>query len=135
MRSTLVAPDNIAFIWPAIEGFIHSAFTKHEGDDTEETALAMLERREAQLWVAHSGSGIRGAAITRIATVQSGRKVCFCIACGGTNFEEWEFTLGDIEKFAKANHCDAVRITGRAGWRVYKKRGYKEPFVVLEKVL
>lgn len=135
MRSTLVAPDNISFIWPAIEGFIRSAFTKHEGDDTEETVLAMLGRQEAQLWVAHNGSGIKGVAVTRVATVPNGRRILFCMACGGVDFQEWEFTLGDIEKFAKANDCNAVRITGRLGWRVYKKRGYREPFVVLEKVL
>ncbi len=135
MRSTLVAPGNIELVWPAVEKYIHSAFTKHEGDDTIETVVVLLSNKEAQLWVAHNGGGIKGAAVTRIATVPSGRKILFCMACGGVDFHEWEFTLGDIEKFAKANDCDAVRITGRAGWRVYKKRGYVEPFVVLEKVL
>lgn len=135
MRSTLVAPDNIELVWPAIEGYIHSAFTKHEGDDSEESVIALLSRNEAQLWVAHNGAGIKGAAITRIATVSNGRKICFCMACGGVDFQEWEHTLGDIERFARVNHCNAVRITGRPGWKVYKKRGYKEPFVLLEKVL
>ncbi len=135
MRSTLVAPDNIEFVWPSVEKFIQSAFTKQEGDDTVETVVAMLQSRDAQLWVAHNGAGIKGAAVTRTATVPGGRKILFCMACGGVDFHEWDFALGDIEKFAKANDCDAVRITGRPGWRIYKKHGYKEPFVVLEKVL
>lgn len=90
MRSTLVSPANIEFIWPSVEKYIHSAFTKHEGDDTEETVIALLLRNEAQLWVAHNGSGIKGAAVTRIATVPTGRKICFCMACGG-----WSFRSGN----------------------------------------
>ena len=136
MRSTLVAPDTISYIWPQVERFIHSAFTKHAGDDSEASVLSLLGRGEAQLWIAHSGAGIKAAAVTRLAVTNSGRKICFCMACGGEDFDEWEHTLGDIEKWARKQGCDAVRITGRPGWRVYKKRsGYKEPFVILEKAL
>ncbi len=136
MRSTLVAPDTIGYIWPEVERFIYSAFEEGIGDDTKETALAMLGRGEAQLWVAHNGAGIKAAALTRMATVANGRRVLFCIACGGEDIETWEDCLGDIERYARKQGCDAVRLSGRAGWKIYKKkRGYKEPFVVLEKVL
>lgn len=135
MRATLVAPETISYIWPQVEKFIASAFTKHVGDETEKDALDLLEAGNAQLWVAHDGRGIRGAAVTRLATVPNGRRICFCMACGGVGFSEWADCIGAIEKFAKANKCDAVRLSGRRGWRVYKPLGYKEPFVILEKVL
>ncbi len=136
MRSTLVAPDTIGYIWPQVEGFIHSAFKEGIGDDTVESALLMLSRGEAQLWIAHNGSGIKAAALTRMAVVANGKRVLFCVACGGEDIETWEDCLGDIEKYARRQGCDTVRISGRAGWKIYiKKRGYREPFVILEKAL
>ncbi len=136
MRATIVAQSNVEFIWSSVERFIHSAFTKHVGDETEEDARELLRIGKAQLWIAHDGRGIRAAAITRLATVPSGRRICFCMACGGEEFEEWaQVGIKEIEKFAKANNCDAVRLSGRRGWRECKKYGYTEPFVILEKVL
>ncbi len=135
MRSTLVAPDTIGYIWPQVERFIHSAFKEGIGDETLEGALAMLARGEAQLWVAHNGAGIKAAALTRMAVVANGKRICFCLTCGGEGIEEWKGCLQDIEEYARRQGCDVVRLSGRAGWKIYKKQGYKEPFVVLEKVL
>ena len=135
MRCTIVAQSNVEFIWSSVEHFIQAAFTKQESDDTVETATALLRSGGAQLWIAHNGRGIKAALVTRLATTNSGRRICFCMACGGADFEEWEHCLAEVEKFAKANTCEAVRITGRRGWRLYKKHGYKEPFIILEKAL
>ncbi len=136
MRSTLVAPDTIGYIWPQVEKFIHSAFEAGIGDDTKDSVLGMLERGEAQLWIAHNGAGIKAAALTRMATVSNGKHICFCIACGGEEIETWQDCIGDIEEYARKQGCDALRLSGRAGWKIYiKKRGYKEPFVILEKAL
>ncbi len=136
MRCTIVAQSNIDYIWSSVERFIKAAFTKHTGDDSEEGVLELLRLGKAQLWIAHDGRGIRAAAITRLATVSNGRRICFCVACGGEDLGEWSRAgITEIEKFAKANNCDAVRLSGRKGWRVYKEHGYKEPFVILEKAL
>ncbi len=134
MRATIVDRSNIDFIWSSVEGFIRSAFTKHSGDETEEDAKNLLAAGRAQLWIAHDGRGIRAAAITRLAVVPNGRRICFVMACGGEGVKEWASHLGDIEKFAKTNRCDAVRLSGRRGWRTVFP-GYKEPFVILEKAL
>ncbi len=136
MRCTIVDQSNVEFIWSSVEHFIKAAYTKHVGDETEEDARALLCAGKAQLWIAHNGRGIRAAAITRLATVPNGRRICFCMACGGEGFDDWAHQgITEIEKFAKANNCDAVRLSGRRGWRAYKKYGYKEPFVILEKAL
>ena len=137
MRCTIVAQSNIDFIWSSVERFIKSAYTKHVGDETDTDILEGLRLGNYQLWIAHDGRGIRGAAVTRISQVPNGRKLCFCMACGGEDMSEW-FDLGmsEIEKFAKRNKCDAVRVSGRRGWRLaMSMRGYKEPFVFLEKAL
>jgi hypothetical protein len=137
VKATIVAQSNIEFIWPSAERFISDAFNKHTGDETEEDTKKLLEAGEAQLWIAHDGRGVRAAAVTRLATVPSGRRVCFCMACGGNGISEWlEVGMREIEKFAKANKCDLVRLSGRRGWReAFKPLGYKEPFVILEKAL
>ncbi len=136
MRATIVDQSNIEFIWSSVEKFIKSAFNQNVGDETEEDARKLLEAGQAQLWIAHDGRGIRAAAVTRLATVSNGRRICFAMVCGGEGVKEWASHLGDIEKFAKANKCDAVRLSGRRGWRaVFTPQGYKEPFVVLEKAL
>ncbi len=95
----------------------------------------MLARGEAQLWVAHNGAGIKAAAITRMAVVPNGRRVCFCVACGGVELAAWKNCILDIERYARRQGCDAVRLSGRPGWKIYKKQGYAEPFVILEKAL
>ena len=136
MRCTIVAQSNVDFIWSSVERFIKAAYTKHVGDETDTDVLENLKLGKYQLWIAHDGRGIRGATVTRLATVPNGRRICFCMACGGEGFEEWaQQGISEIEKFAKANNCDAVRISGRRGWRVCKKYGYTEPFVFLEKAL
>ena len=135
MRGTLVSPGNVGLIWPQVEKYIHAAFEAGIGDDTEKSTLSLLFKGDAQLWVAHEGAGIKAAAISRICTVNNGRKICFLIACGGEDFPDWEQTIVDIEKWARAQGCDAVRISGRLGWRAYRKRGYEQPFIILEKAL
>lgn len=136
VRATIVDQSNIDFIWSSVERFISAAFTKHVGDETEEDARRLLRLGKAQLWITHNGRGIKAAAITRLATVPNGRRICFCMACGGEDFDTWiQIGLQEIEKFARANKCDAVRISGRRGWRKIKVHGYVEPFVILEKAI
>ena len=137
MRCTIVAQSNIEFIWSSVEHFISDAYNKHSGDETEEDTKKLLEAGGAQLWIAHNGRGIQAAAVTRLALMPSGRRVCFCMACGGQGLAEWlSVGMREIEKFAKANKCDLVRLSGRRGWRkAFKPLGYQEPFVILEKAL
>lgn len=136
MRCTIVDQSNVEFIWPSVEHLIKSGYSKHKGDETDGDVLENLLLGKYQLWIAHNGRGIRAAAITRLATVPNGRRICFAMACGGEGMDDWgQQGFSEIEKFAKANKCDAVRVSGRRGWRAVKKYGYTEPFVFLEKAL
>ncbi len=136
MRCTIVAQSNVEFIWSSVEHFIKSAYTNHIGDETDTDVLENLLLGKYQLWIAHDGRGIRAAAVTRLGTVPNGRRICFVMACGGEGFDEWGHQgISEIERFAKNNKCEAVRLSGRRGWRAFKKYGYKEPFVFLEKAL
>ena len=140
MRSTIVEPATVDYIWPQVERFIKAGFTwgrgKHgRGDETLENTLGALREGRCQLWVMHNGRGLRGAGVTKVEVLPTGRKICVTISYGGECLSECGHILKDVENFAKANGCSAVRITGRPGWRVFKKYGYKEPFICLEKEL
>ncbi len=133
MRSTLVAQDAVGYILPQVEGYLRAAHD-HTCDETAETVFQDLYMGNALLWVAHNGAGIKGAAVIRLLVMPNKRKICHIVCCGGVDMKEWVDCISDIEKFARKNRCAAVRISGRPGWRKILK-GYKEPFIFLDKDL
>ena len=135
MRSTIVASATVGYIWPLVEKYVKSGFEWGRGDETYEDVVAQINAGDAQLWVLHHNAEVRGAGVTRVVTMRTGRKICACIAYGGADLADCKYILKDVERFAKRNGCTAVRITGRRGWAVLKECGYKEPFMCLEKEL
>lgn len=55
--------------------------------------------------------------------------------CAGSRLDEWfDDIYKSIESFAKTISCDGVEIIGRKGWvPSFKKKGWKEEFVILSK--
>lgn len=85
------------------------------------------------LWLAWIRGRIEAAATTELQMV-NGAKVCALTACGGRNRNEWLWMLDEIEDYAKAEGCRAMRICGRRGWeRVLPD--YRVRRIVLEKDL
>ncbi len=135
MRSTLVARDAIGYILPQVEQYIRAAHDR-PCDETADTVIQDLFTGDALLWVAHNGAGIKAAAVIRLLVVPNKRKICHIVCCGGVDMDEWIDCLSDIEKFARKNRCAVVRVSGRPGWKYkLKPRGYKEPFIFLDKDL
>ncbi len=83
------------------------------------------------LWLAWNAPKIEGAAVTQISLTERS-KVCTIVAYGGEGKRVSLIT--SIEKYAKAEGCDVVRILGRKGWLRWLK-DYSAPKVVLEKRL
>jgi hypothetical protein len=95
-------------------------------------------------WEENTGR-IAAAAVTEIAETEW-RKVCVLVACGsarpaagpgsesGAGVRDWRPLLEDIEAYARAAGCAAMRIMGRKGWaRVLSS--YKAKRIILEKDL
>ncbi len=138
MRSTIVTLATIEYAWPSVEKYIKAGFDWGDGgrgDDTLENVHKALLAGHCQLWVMHNARGIRGACAAKIDTLPTGRKIYVTISHSAESLDETLLGLKELEKFAKANGCTAIRITGRRGWAVLKKHGYKEPFICLEKEL
>lgn len=85
----------------------------------------------ALLWLAWNGTKIEAACVTQLDTTEC-TKACVIVACGGAG--QWSSLITDIEQYAQAEGCDAVRIYGRSGW-VRVLPGYRTAKIVLEKRL
>jgi hypothetical protein len=98
-------------------------------DDLENDVLS----GGALLWLAYSQPIIEAAAVTQIILTEKS-KVCMLQACGGSCLERWIGLIDPIEKYAKQQGCQCVRLMGRKGWsRVLEN--YRETKIVLERRL
>lgn len=137
MKVTRVSPSNVGLIWQQVEPILRPGFDVELTDENPDSVRKEVCAGRAQLWIVHDGSGVYAAGITRVNTVASGRRICFCVVLGGERMERWLALLDkEASAFAKDYGCHSIRISGRVGWkRVMKPLGYAEPFCILEKVL
>ena len=85
------------------------------------------------LWVAADARAIWAAAVTEIHSV-SGERFCTIVACGGRERARWLPLKAELETFAKAEGCAAIRIHGRRGW-ARELPDYRLTRILLEKEL
>lgn len=133
MKLVCVPPARARELWPHIEGLLAQAFALGIGDDTLETAREDMFVGGSLLWIAWDDLTIVAACATKLLQVPT-KKLCVITACAGKGLDEWIGFIADIETYAKDEHCDALRVMGRPGWRRMLP-GYREPFITLEKTL
>lgn len=127
-----VPPDKVKALWPVVGAFIQSAMERGRLTDVE-AVTAALDKGALLLWVAWDGFAIQAAAVTELSQV-NGERFCTIVACGGKDRHQWMPLLADLEQYARAESCKAMRIMGRKGWvRVLKD--YSVTRVILEKEL
>lgn len=131
VRLLCVSPDDARKFWPHVNKFILEAMVRGGGEcsNVETDLFDGL----SQLWIALDGAKIIAAAITSLGIVNN-EKTCTIVACGGDELARFGHFINDIEKFAKAEGCAAVRINGRLGWK-RALIGYGLQSVVLRKEL
>lgn len=120
-------------LWHHVRPLAGAALDRTDLGSLSELDTDVLSGR-ALLWIVHSdGRGIECAAVTQIQKTQAS-KVCMILACGGSGAERWKHLLSGVEEYAKSENCDAVRFTGRKGWkRIYPE--YREIGAVFERRL
>lgn len=128
-----VAPQRIGEIWPHIEHLLATAFHSGRGDDTLESLKADLDRGDSLLWIVWDGKALIAAATTKIIDVPT-KRLCVISACGGRGLPRWKRFIKELENYAKTEHCDALRVMGRFGWKAILPN-YTQPWVCLEKGL
>jgi hypothetical protein len=97
--------------------------------DVERAVLAGTQL----LWVAADMRATWAAAVTELTCV-GGEKLCTIVACGGRERARWLPLKAELEKFAKAEGCTAIRIHGRRGW-AREFPDYRLTRILLEKEL
>jgi hypothetical protein len=128
-----VAPHLVEKIWPHVVHFIEQALWTGIGDDDIATIKDDLDAGHSLLWVVWDGSELIAAATTKLIKVPT-KKLCLITSCAGKRLERWRQFIADLEKYAASEGCDALRITGRPGWKAIFP-DYREPWVCIEKNL
>lgn len=125
-------PSDVAAFWPYVQDLIDAGFAAN--NEITPALAADFADAKALLWIAWAREGkILAALITRLVRYRHGR-VCIMTACAGGSFQRWKDFHREIEAYALAEHCVAVRIDGRAGWE-RALPDYQRVAVTLEKRL
>jgi hypothetical protein len=127
-----IDPAYVCRVWPLVSHLIRAAMRKgriSEFADVEEAVLAGTQL----LWVAADRQAIWAVAVTQLSHA-NGEKFCTIVACGGRERARWLPLKAELEKFAKAERCAAIRIHGRRGW-AREFPDYRLTRILLEKEL
>lgn len=133
MKVKTVTGNQILFEQTALK-MLEKAYGPGMADETFQMLYTNLLAQHSLLWLAYDGDQVYGAAATQVVVYPNGRRVCVIVACAGHHWADWSHTIKEIEIYAKNMNCAAVRLSGRKGWKRVLK-GYKEPWVMLEKDL
>jgi hypothetical protein len=131
-EAVCVDPKQVHIIWPEVSHWIKRAMERGDLGTFVDTEADVLSGR-ALLWLAWDAPKIEAAVVTKLGRSEK-TKSCVIVACGGERSERWASLIEQIENYARAEGCDAVRIFGRRGWaRVYPE--YRVAKILLERRL
>jgi hypothetical protein len=120
-------------VWDEVRPWIERACSRNRGKYDADDIRTGLASGEDQLWVWKSPTAF-AVGITRLSNYPK-QRVCTIRIATGTNSREWrDEAVRTIEKWAKANGCDAMELCARKGWARHLK-GYDMTHVYLEKPL
>jgi hypothetical protein len=109
-----IDPAYVDRVWPLVSHLIRAAMRKGRISEFADVEAAVLAGSEL-LWVAANRQAIWAAAVTQLSRA-NGETFCTIVACGGRERARWLPLKAELEAFAKAEGCAAVRIHGRRGW-------------------
>jgi hypothetical protein len=127
-----IDPAHVDRVWPLVAHLIRAAMRKGRISEFADVERAVLDGAHL-LWVAADRQAIWAAAVTQL-TRANGEKFCTIVACGGRERARWLPLKAQLETFAKAEGCAAIRIHGRRGW-AREFPDYRLTRILLEKEL
>jgi hypothetical protein len=134
VKVTLVPPDQVDSIWPAVVPYMEQAAKHTYGRYISDDILTALKNYEHHLWIAYDGQGIiRGAVVTALKHYP--RLLALDLAfLGGVEGMSWkDEMLRVLQCWAYDNGCDVVESSGRLGWsKIFKGDGYKPLWQMFE---
>jgi len=128
-----VDPAQVQFVWPLVRDRIAKVLADHPCDTTIDATEADLLKGLQLLWVARDGFEVVGAATTAIIKTPS-RKLCAVMVGFGAGHNLVPRFFAMIERYARAERCSNLRLSGRKGWQRMLK-DFRQPWIVLDKEL
>lgn len=127
-----VDPKQVKTAWVEVSHWIKLAMER--GDlglftDIEQDVLS----GRSLLWLVWDKPKILAVVVTQLRQTEC-TKSCVIAACGGEQSGLWLGLITEIENYARAEGCDAVRIMGRRGW-ARALPDYRTARIVLERRL
>jgi len=126
-----VDPSRVDEVWPQVEPLLARAYRRF-ADDTLAAIEADVRAGESLLWIVWRDA-IVAAATTKVMLTPT-RKVLRVECCAGRGVTDWIGFIRALEEYGRREGCAVCRVEGRRGWRALLK-DYREPWIVLEKVL
>jgi hypothetical protein len=127
-----IDPAHVERVWPLVSHLIRAAMRKGRISEFADVERAVRDGLQL-LWVAADRQAIWAAAVTQLSSA-NGEKFCTIVACGGRARARWLPLKAELETFAKAEGCAAIRIHGRRGW-AREFPDYRLTRILLEKEL
>ena len=117
-----IEPDMIESAWPVAAPFLELAARLSKKTNLE-VCYAGAKKRYCQLWIIWEPThddvpgDARGAVLTDIQYYPSGWHAARVLLMGGVGLAHMKDTIiAELEKWARAEDCDALEIIGRKGW-------------------
>jgi hypothetical protein len=136
-RLYLVPKDDLDFYWPLVCKYIQSALDLSNGESDIEDILKMLQEEELGLWIAWSQELKRPVACcTTMIQDYPKKKVCTIVHFGGDTFLEVGNLIPKIQRYAKEQGCQSMRVYGRKAWvKRLTSYGFDYRFTCVESAL
>lgn len=110
-----IEPEQVQRVWPLASDLIKRAMRKLNIGDFGVVEHELFNG-DALLWIAWNGDAVKGAAVTQIGKA-NGERYCTIVGCAGYDGKEWIPLIAGLEFYARQEHCRAMRIMGRRGWK------------------
>lgn len=124
-------------VWDEVRPWIAAACKTSRGKFDENDIRMGLLLGEDQLWIWRTETAY-AVGITRLCNYPK-QRVCTVRIVTGTNRSEWQIpAMETLERWAKANGCQAMELQARPGWwRGFLRRlgGYEMTHLYVEKAL
>lgn len=127
-----VDPRHARLCWPVAQPFIDRAILRTDLSHTLDIKNEILSG-VGLLWLGFEDDKLMAAATTLLMHTDKS-KICLITAFSADDMEKWLPFMTQIEDYARAEKCDAVRAYGRKGWEKVLK-DYASTHIVLEKAL
>ena len=116
MKTHLLEPEDVAYMWESVAPFLARVSEHTEGELEPDDYIEPLTHGDMQLWIATENKEIIAVLITQIISYPQ-KRILRLISLAGDNFSRFKGCLDMVESFAISNHCTALEMWGRKGWK------------------